>query len=305
MPVQRGKDSDGAFFRWGASGKKYHYTEDDAESLTRAKAKAARQGRAINASRAKRGMCTKVAFETIMEAVASGVTQHAAPGAGQRFQLLDKHLQGKPLIPGFNETSLGSQARGDFAEREAEERSQTRQATKLVMKALKLGMALELDPHPTAEYPVGTAEREREEASTSRMVRDRVMNATRGETSAEPTPSKMSKLSELLAATPSPAEQKRDISEQHRSLEFDDTRIPKRGVLPRDKHGSTRLELRSTRPRGEQEVLVDKEDDVDQRHRLPDPSERGSEPREAWRKHRSYDTHSDLLEGYPSTVSRG
>jgi hypothetical protein len=50
MPVRRGKDSKGPYFKWGQSGKKYHYTSGNKASMRRARAKAARQGRAVRAS---------------------------------------------------------------------------------------------------------------------------------------------------------------------------------------------------------------------------------------------------------------
>jgi hypothetical protein len=50
MPVERSKDSDGPFYRWGKTGAKYRYTTGDARSRERAKARAARQGRAAKAS---------------------------------------------------------------------------------------------------------------------------------------------------------------------------------------------------------------------------------------------------------------
>jgi len=49
MPVKRGKDSKGPYYRWGNSGKKYHYTANNKSSRTRAHNNAARQGRAIKA----------------------------------------------------------------------------------------------------------------------------------------------------------------------------------------------------------------------------------------------------------------
>jgi len=49
MPVEKGKDSKGKFYRWGKSGKKYYYS--DRSSETRAKNKASKQGRAIKASK--------------------------------------------------------------------------------------------------------------------------------------------------------------------------------------------------------------------------------------------------------------
>lgn len=50
MPVKRGTDSKGAFYRWGNSGKKYHYTVGNGKSRERAKKQAERQARAIYAS---------------------------------------------------------------------------------------------------------------------------------------------------------------------------------------------------------------------------------------------------------------
>ena len=44
MPVERGEDSRGAFYRWGKQGKKYRYTTEAGRK--RAKAKATLQGRA-------------------------------------------------------------------------------------------------------------------------------------------------------------------------------------------------------------------------------------------------------------------
>lgn len=50
MPVHRGKDSDGPYYQWGDSGKKYHYESGDKDSRERAKKKAERQGQAAYAS---------------------------------------------------------------------------------------------------------------------------------------------------------------------------------------------------------------------------------------------------------------
>ena len=50
MPVKRGKDSKGAYYQWGDSGAKYHYTAGNKTSRERAKAKAEKQGRAARAS---------------------------------------------------------------------------------------------------------------------------------------------------------------------------------------------------------------------------------------------------------------
>jgi hypothetical protein len=50
MPVHKGKD----FYQWGKHGKKYHYILNNKKSRESAKAKAAKQGRAIKASQSKR-----------------------------------------------------------------------------------------------------------------------------------------------------------------------------------------------------------------------------------------------------------
>ena len=50
MPVQRGKDSKGPFYRWGNSGAKYHYKSGNERSRKIAHDKAAKQGRAIKRS---------------------------------------------------------------------------------------------------------------------------------------------------------------------------------------------------------------------------------------------------------------
>ena len=49
MPVRRGEDSQGPYYQWGKSGKKYHYKKGDKRSRKSAKAKAKKQGRAIKA----------------------------------------------------------------------------------------------------------------------------------------------------------------------------------------------------------------------------------------------------------------
>lgn len=49
MPVHRGKDSKGPYYRWGESGKKYHYASGDKSSRDAAKKKAEKQGRAARA----------------------------------------------------------------------------------------------------------------------------------------------------------------------------------------------------------------------------------------------------------------
>ena len=50
MPVQRGKDSDGPYYQWGGSGKKYHYEAGNKRAREQARAKATKQGRAARAS---------------------------------------------------------------------------------------------------------------------------------------------------------------------------------------------------------------------------------------------------------------
>lgn len=49
MPIRRGKDSQGPYYKWGKSGKKYHYTKGNKKSRSAAKSRAKRQGRAIKA----------------------------------------------------------------------------------------------------------------------------------------------------------------------------------------------------------------------------------------------------------------
>lgn len=50
MPVHRGKDSKGAYYQWGDSGKKYRYETGDKSSRKRARSKAEKQGQAARAS---------------------------------------------------------------------------------------------------------------------------------------------------------------------------------------------------------------------------------------------------------------
>jgi hypothetical protein len=50
MPIQRGVDSKGNFYRWGSEGKKYHYIVKNAESRAQAKKRAEKQGAAVHAS---------------------------------------------------------------------------------------------------------------------------------------------------------------------------------------------------------------------------------------------------------------
>lgn len=50
MPVHRGKDSDGPYYQWGDSGRKYHYEAGKKQSREAAKRKATKQGQAARAS---------------------------------------------------------------------------------------------------------------------------------------------------------------------------------------------------------------------------------------------------------------
>jgi hypothetical protein len=50
MPVKRGKDSDGPFYRWGKSGKKYRYSSGDRSGRESARKKAEKQGVAARAA---------------------------------------------------------------------------------------------------------------------------------------------------------------------------------------------------------------------------------------------------------------
>lgn len=50
MPVTRGHDSKGPFYRFGKHGAKYRYTAGNAASRARARAKAVKQGSAVEAS---------------------------------------------------------------------------------------------------------------------------------------------------------------------------------------------------------------------------------------------------------------
>jgi hypothetical protein len=51
MPINRGFDSIGAFYRWGIYGHRYYYIPNNRYSRNLAKEKALRQGRAILANR--------------------------------------------------------------------------------------------------------------------------------------------------------------------------------------------------------------------------------------------------------------
>jgi hypothetical protein len=54
MPIKRGTDSKGPFFRYGLSGKKYYYTPGDKESRDKARNKAGKQAQAIKASQSRK-----------------------------------------------------------------------------------------------------------------------------------------------------------------------------------------------------------------------------------------------------------
>lgn len=57
MPLVRGHDAKGTYYRWGPAGSggaKYHYTAGNKTSRERAKSKAMSQARAIEASKARR-----------------------------------------------------------------------------------------------------------------------------------------------------------------------------------------------------------------------------------------------------------
>lgn len=51
MPVRKGNDQIGYFFRWGIKGKKYYYVKSSKISMKMAYDKALGQGRAIQARR--------------------------------------------------------------------------------------------------------------------------------------------------------------------------------------------------------------------------------------------------------------
>lgn len=50
MPVHRGEDSNGPYYQWGDSGKKYHYESGNKSARETAKRNAEKQGRAARAS---------------------------------------------------------------------------------------------------------------------------------------------------------------------------------------------------------------------------------------------------------------
>lgn len=54
MPVQRGRDTNGAYYSWGDAGHRYYYEEGNAGAREAAKQLAQQQGAAIKASEARR-----------------------------------------------------------------------------------------------------------------------------------------------------------------------------------------------------------------------------------------------------------
>lgn len=55
MPTRRGRDARGSYYAYGEGGKRYRYTPGNASSRSRAKNKAARQGRAVKARQHRAG----------------------------------------------------------------------------------------------------------------------------------------------------------------------------------------------------------------------------------------------------------
>ncbi len=55
MPIERGIDAKGPYYRWGESGKRYHYRPGDVASRRRARVKAGNQARAIRARQSRAG----------------------------------------------------------------------------------------------------------------------------------------------------------------------------------------------------------------------------------------------------------
>ena len=50
MPIRRGRDSNGPYYQWGVTGKRYYYSPNDEASRERAKKRAEAQRTAIYAS---------------------------------------------------------------------------------------------------------------------------------------------------------------------------------------------------------------------------------------------------------------
>lgn len=87
MPVARGTDSKGAYYKWGAGGKKYHYTTKNAASRNRAKNEALKQGRAVQASKRRRAPTGGRAWITRPGKL--GGPGYLARPAAERHRLLD------------------------------------------------------------------------------------------------------------------------------------------------------------------------------------------------------------------------
>lgn len=92
MPLVRGTDTKGAYYRWGPAGSggtKYHYTAGNAVSRERAKAKAMTQARAIEASRARRRRMVGGAGRWITHPGKLGGPGYMAKTAAERHRILD------------------------------------------------------------------------------------------------------------------------------------------------------------------------------------------------------------------------
>jgi len=87
MPLQRGKDSEGSYYRWGATGKKYHYVAGNKASRERAQVKAMTQARAIEASKSR---ARKGGAERITRSGKLGGPGYLKKPAAERHKLLDK-----------------------------------------------------------------------------------------------------------------------------------------------------------------------------------------------------------------------
>ena len=54
MPLMNGKDKNGAYYKYGKTGKKYYYQQGNKLSRSLAKSRAMKQARAINISKRKK-----------------------------------------------------------------------------------------------------------------------------------------------------------------------------------------------------------------------------------------------------------
>ena len=54
MPVNRGNDTNGPYYRWGNNGKKYYYVANNKQSRELARKKCLKQGAAIEISKNKK-----------------------------------------------------------------------------------------------------------------------------------------------------------------------------------------------------------------------------------------------------------